>query len=36
MLKEAVKAPNHPLLVKKPSGPLPETSSMLFDNQPKE
>ncbi|MCI51816.1 hypothetical protein A2U01_0073060, partial [Trifolium medium] len=36
MLKEAVKVPKHPLFVKKPSGPLPETSSMIFDNEPKE
>ncbi|MCI54689.1 hypothetical protein A2U01_0075939, partial [Trifolium medium] len=36
MLKEAVKVPNHPLLVKKLSGPLPEASPMLFDNEPKD
>ncbi|MCH93954.1 hypothetical protein A2U01_0014908, partial [Trifolium medium] len=35
LLKEAVKVPNHPLLVKKPSGPLPEVLPMLFDNEPK-
>ncbi|MCI13400.1 hypothetical protein A2U01_0034517, partial [Trifolium medium] len=36
MLKEALKVPNHPLLVKKPSGPLPEKSPMLFDNESKD
>ncbi|MCI72942.1 hypothetical protein A2U01_0094206, partial [Trifolium medium] len=37
MLKEAVKIPNHPLLVKKSSGPLPEVPpAMLFDNESKE
>ncbi|MCI96321.1 hypothetical protein A2U01_0117621, partial [Trifolium medium] len=36
MLKETVKVPNHPLLVKKPSGPLPEIPPMLFDNEPKD
>ncbi|MCI69928.1 hypothetical protein A2U01_0091191, partial [Trifolium medium] len=34
MLKETVKVPNHPLLVKKISGPLPETPPMIFDNEP--
>ncbi|MCI61582.1 hypothetical protein A2U01_0082839, partial [Trifolium medium] len=36
LLKEAVKVPNHPLLMKKPSGSVPETSAMLFDNESKE
>ncbi|MCI18983.1 hypothetical protein A2U01_0040138, partial [Trifolium medium] len=36
LLKEAVKVPNQPLLVKKPSGPLPEDPPMLFDNEPKD
>ncbi|MCI45819.1 hypothetical protein A2U01_0067058, partial [Trifolium medium] len=37
MLKEAVKVPNHPLLVKKLSGPLPETPPpMIFDNETKD
>ncbi|MCI62464.1 hypothetical protein A2U01_0083721, partial [Trifolium medium] len=36
MLKESVKVPNHPLFMKKPSGPLPEAPPMLFDNEPKE
>ncbi|MCI22280.1 hypothetical protein A2U01_0043456, partial [Trifolium medium] len=36
MLKEAVKVPNHPLLVMKPSGPLLEASPMLFDNESKD
>ncbi|MCI15837.1 hypothetical protein A2U01_0036976, partial [Trifolium medium] len=34
--KEAVKVPNHPLLMKKTSGSVPETSAMLFDNESKE
>ncbi|MCI50102.1 hypothetical protein A2U01_0071346, partial [Trifolium medium] len=36
MLKEAVKVPNHPLLVKKLSGPLPEAPPMIFDNETKD
>ncbi|MCI84160.1 hypothetical protein A2U01_0105436, partial [Trifolium medium] len=37
MLKEAVKIPNHPLLVKKSSGPLPEVPPpMIFDNETKD
>ncbi|MCI73372.1 hypothetical protein A2U01_0094636, partial [Trifolium medium] len=36
MLKEAVKFPNHPLLMKKPSASVPETSAMLFDNESKD
>ncbi|MCI11989.1 hypothetical protein A2U01_0033092, partial [Trifolium medium] len=36
MLKEAVKVPNHPLLMKKSSRPLPEIPPMIFDNDPKD
>ncbi|MCI94514.1 hypothetical protein A2U01_0115812, partial [Trifolium medium] len=36
MLKEAVKVPNYPLLVKKHSKPLPEIPPMIFDNEPKD
>ncbi|MCI49623.1 hypothetical protein A2U01_0070867, partial [Trifolium medium] len=34
--KEAVKVPNHPLLVKKSSRPLPKIPPMIFDNEPKD
>ncbi|MCI07100.1 hypothetical protein A2U01_0028163, partial [Trifolium medium] len=36
MLKEAVNVPNHPLLMKKTSKPLPEVPPMIFDNEPKD
>ncbi|MCI69406.1 hypothetical protein A2U01_0090668, partial [Trifolium medium] len=37
MLKEVVKVPNHPLLMKKSSGSLPEVPPpMIFDNESKD
>ncbi|MCI95482.1 hypothetical protein A2U01_0116780, partial [Trifolium medium] len=36
MLKESVKVPNYPLLLKKLSGPLPEAPPMIFYNEPKD
>ncbi|MCI16434.1 hypothetical protein A2U01_0037576, partial [Trifolium medium] len=36
MLKETVKVPNNPLLVKKITGPLPENPPMIFDTESKE
>ncbi|MCH93832.1 cullin-like protein, partial [Trifolium medium] len=36
LLKEAIKTPNHPLLVKKVQAFIPEQSPMMFDNESKD